>query len=76
MGRYQIVIDRDACIGAGNCVSIDPQNFSLPPGGDGKVHVAVAVIDDSRLALTMEAAKNCPTTAIHIVNMDTGQYLI
>jgi len=56
----RIEIDRDLCIGSGDCVATTPQVFALDD--DGKAIVIDA--DGASLDEIVEAARNCPVTAI------------
>jgi ferredoxin len=66
----KIVIDRQKCIGAANCVGIAPKTFQL----DKEKKVALldaGAHDDGTL---FEAAESCPTEAIRILD-DSGEQL-
>ena len=58
----KISIDRDACMGSGNCNYWAPAVFDLDDDG-----IAVVIGDpaghEERVSL---AAENCPTAAIHL----------
>jgi ferredoxin len=56
------VIDREACMGSGNCVYWAPDVFQLDEDGIAFVHGDVAG-NEEQVALAM---KNCPTTAIRL----------
>jgi ferredoxin len=66
----RVRVDRDLCIGLGNCVAVAPKVFSLD--GENK---AVAG-DPSRVTREnlLEAAESCPQNAI-IVEDDEGQQI-
>jgi ferredoxin len=56
------VVDRDACMGSGNCVFWAPDVFDLDDDG-----IAVVVGDPTgRDEEVRKAAANCPTSAIRI----------
>jgi len=58
----EIEIDRDTCIGSGNCTFAVPGVFGLDDEG-----VAVVVDPDAGDEATiMEAARNCPSKAIKV----------
>jgi ferredoxin len=58
------VIDRDACMGSGNCLFWAPSVFNLDDG------VAVACGDMvGRAEEVRKAAANCPTAAIHLAGI-------
>jgi ferredoxin len=66
----KIRVDREACIGVGNCVAFAPTVFELD-----KENKAV-VIDASSVDFNtlLEAAKSCPENAI-IIEDDEGNQL-
>ena len=66
MAKYKIEYDREGCIGAGVCVSLCPENWSM--SDDGKATVAKIVIDESELKKNKDAAEGCPVNVIHIVD--------
>jgi ferredoxin len=56
------VVDRDACMGSGNCVFWAPDVFDLDDDG-----IAVVVGDATgRDEEVRKAAANCPTSAIRV----------
>jgi len=83
--KYRIVFDRENCIGAAACAAVAPDYWTI--SDDGKADLAKGekkdenisqerIIDESELAVNMEAAKSCPVTVIHIIDLETGQRLI
>jgi ferredoxin len=61
--RIRVEVDRDLCIGSGDCVATEPDVFQLDD--DGKAFVIdpdAAATDD-----VVEAARNCPVTAIFVI---------
>lgn len=66
----KVRVDREACIGVGNCVAFAPAVFQLD-----KENKAV-VIDASSVDFNtlLEAAKSCPENAI-IIEDDEGNQL-
>ena len=58
----EVEIDRDACMGSGNCVFWAPEVFDLDDEGVAAVRGPVA----GHGAEVRSAAKNCPTSAIRI----------
>ncbi len=66
----KVKVDRDACIGVGNCVAFAPTVFQLD-----KENKAV-VLDASSVDLDtlIEAAKSCPENAI-IIEDDEGNQI-
>ena len=63
-------VDRDLCIGVGNCVAIAPTAFKLDEENKAVVLEPASVDDDALL----EAAESCPVQAI-IIEDDEGRQL-
>ncbi len=66
----KVKVDRDLCIGVGNCVAFAPSVFAL----DGERKAVVldpSAVDEATL---LEAAKSCPESAI-ILEDDEGHQL-
>jgi ferredoxin len=63
----KIEIDRDECIGCGNCTDIAPGVFELDDEGLSRV-VNPAGADESTIR---EAAESCPVDCIHLYD-DAG----
>jgi ferredoxin len=74
MGKYQIVFDRNACIGAGACIAMNSAVWEMQP--DGKVIPKMTEFDEAELKKNMGAAQVCPVNAIHLVEKETGKKLI
>ncbi|MBA7681993.1 Ferredoxin [subsurface metagenome] len=66
----QVRVDRDLCIGVGNCVAFAPTVFKLDEENKAVVLDPSSVDDDTLL----EAAESCPEQAI-IVEDDEGHQL-
>ncbi len=66
----KVRIDRDLCIGVGNCVAYAPTVFALDEENKAVV-LAPSSVDDETL---LEAAESCPENAI-IVEDDEGRQL-
>lgn len=66
----KVKVDRDLCIGVGNCVAFAPSVFELD------VESKAVVLDPSSVDefTLLEAAKSCPEQAI-IIEDDEGQQL-
>jgi ferredoxin len=69
--NLDVTVDRDACIGDGACCSDAPETFEMD---DEDKAVVKPDSTDSRDAI-LEAAQNCPTDAIIIVDKTTGKKL-
>jgi len=65
----KVRIDRDLCLGLGNCVAIAPTVFKLDK--ENKAVVLTPSVDDAKL---LEAAESCPENAI-IIEDDDGRQL-
>jgi ferredoxin len=64
---YKIKIDRDLCIGTGNCIDTAARTFELD---DDNICIIKDAIGDSDEDI-LEAAKVCPVTAILIFDEET-----
>ena len=68
--RLYIEVDRGLCIGSGDCVDTAPAVFELDD--DGKVRVLdpdAASVDE-----IVDAAANCPVTAIFVIGEEGDIY--
>ena len=66
--RVRIAVDRDRCIGSGNCVYWAPASFELDDEGlSVPSEPAPDALDKLRVA-----ADGCPTRAITVEVIDTG----
>jgi ferredoxin len=68
--RIVIEVDRDLCIGSGDCVDTAPAVFELDD--DGKARVIDP--DGTSVDEIVDAAANCPVTAIFVVGEDGDIY--
>ena len=66
----KIRVDRDLCIGVGNCIAFAPTVFALDEENKAIVLDPPSVDDDTLL----EAAESCPENAI-IIEDDEGHQL-
>jgi ferredoxin len=66
----KVRVDRDLCIGAGNCVAAAPTVFKLDKNNKAVVLEPESVDEDT----LMDAAESCPVDAI-IVEDDDGNQL-
>ena len=67
----KVTVDRELCIGAGNCVAIAPSVFQLDAEN-------IAVVNDEDGAtedMLWQAAEACPTNAITLEDGETGEIL-
>lgn len=67
--RYKIKIDRDLCIGAASCVALAMKTFAL----DGENKAVVLEGEGDVPDLIKLAAESCPTKAIMLENLETGE---
>lgn len=65
----KIVVDRDACIGAGPCVTLAPGTFELDSEGKAVVINTNGDVDKD----IIDAAMSCPVMAIKIYDLDGNQ---
>jgi ferredoxin len=68
--RIIIETDRDLCIGSGDCVDTAPAVFELDD--EGKVRVIDP--DGADVDVIVDAAANCPVTAIFVLGDDGDIY--
>lgn len=71
IGKYQIRIDRNLCIGAASCIAVSPNVFELDKE---KKAVFKKGGSDTPENLLM-AAQVCPTKAIFITDTETGKLI-
>ena len=57
----KIIVDKEACIGCGACVSICPASFGIK---DGKAFAKKASVP--KVTCEKDAAESCPVNAIKI----------
>ncbi len=67
-GKYRVKVIRSKCIGAASCVAIAPKVFAL----DEK-QLAYVISEDELDETKLLAAQSCPTAAIEIVDIETGE---
>jgi ferredoxin len=68
--RIRIEVDRALCIGSGDCVDTAPDVFQL----DDEDKAIVVDPDGADRDLVLEAAGNCPVTAIFVVGEEGDLY--
>jgi ferredoxin len=61
--RIHVEVDRALCIGSGDCVDTAPDVFQL----DGEDKAVVVDPDGADTDIVLEAAGNCPVTAIFVI---------
>ena len=67
--KWKIVIDRDLCIGAASCVALAMKTFAL----DAENKATVLDEDGDEAEAIKLAAESCPTKAIILENIETGE---
>jgi ferredoxin len=68
--RIRIVVDRGLCIGSGDCVESAPNVFEL----DSEDKARVIDPDGDPTDMVVDAAMNCPVTAIFVEGPDGPIY--
>lgn len=68
--RIHVQVDRALCIGSGDCVDTAPDVFQL----DAEDKAVVVDPDGAPTDEIIEAASNCPVTAIFVVGEDGDLY--
>jgi len=68
--RIHVEVDRGLCIGSGDCVDTAPDVFQL----DDEDKAVVVDPDSAPYDEVVEAAQNCPVTAISIAGEDGDIY--
>jgi ferredoxin len=69
VGKYQVKVIRNLCIGAASCVAVSPKTFQL----DGENKAVVQEASDDLPDNILMAAQSCPTKAIVIIDTETGK---
>jgi len=69
IGKYQIKVLRNLCIGAASCVAVSPNIFKLDDKNKAIVQEGGSDVPENILL----AAQSCPTKAIIIIDTETGQ---
>ena len=70
VNRIEITVDRALCIGSGDCVDTAPDVFQL----DDEDKAVVVDPDGAALDDVIEAARNCPVSAIFVAGEDGDLY--
>ncbi len=63
VGELEIIVDRDACIGASACIPPADKTFALDDEGKA---VILATADEDAEADIVDAARACPVLAIKV----------
>lgn len=70
VNRVEITVDRALCIGSGDCVDTAPDVFQL----DDEDKAVVVNPDGASVDDVIEAARNCPVSAIFVASEDGDLY--
>jgi ferredoxin len=70
VNRVEITVDRALCIGSGDCVDTAPDVFQL----DDEDKAVVVDPDGASVDDVIEAARNCPVSAIFVAGEDGDVY--
>jgi ferredoxin len=68
--RIQVTVDRGLCIGSGDCVDTAPDVFQL----DDEDKAVVVDPDGAPLDDVLQAASNCPVSAIFVIGEEGDLY--
>ncbi len=68
--RIRVEVDRGLCIGSADCVETAPDVFEL----DEEDKARVIDPDGADLEDVLEAARNCPVTAIFVIGEEGDLY--
>ena len=68
--RIRVEVDRGLCIGSGDCVDTAPDVFEL----DAEEKAVVIDPDGAAVDVVIEAAGNCPVTAILVFGEEGDLY--
>jgi ferredoxin len=69
--KLRVRVDHDVCVGNAMCVTIATKAFRL----DDNRQSEVADPDGDSVEKILEAAENCPVSAILVEDADTGEQL-
>lgn len=68
IGKYQIKIDRNLCIGAATCIAISPNVFELDTENKAIFKENATGTEENVLM----AAQSCPVKAVIVIDTTTG----
>lgn len=69
VGKYQVKVLRDVCIGAATCVAVSPNVFEMD--NEKKAVLKDGAVDSESNVLM--AAQACPVKAVVVIDTETGQ---
>lgn len=67
--KYQVKVINDKCIGAASCVAVAAMTFKLNDAKKADIIDQDGNPDTEKLL----AAQSCPTAAIEVINIETGE---
>lgn len=67
-GKYRVKVIRDKCISAGSCIAIAPSVFQFD-----EHNIATVISQDELDDIKLLAAQSCPTMAIIVEDLETGE---
>lgn len=67
--KYQVKVINDKCIGAASCVAVAAMTFSLNDANKADILDQDGNLDTEKLL----AAQSCPTSAIEVIDVATGE---
>jgi ferredoxin len=84
MGKYKIVFDRKACIGAAACVAAAPEFWKLQSDAKASIINGKKISKDreemefgeDKFERIKTSAEVCPVNCIHIIDLKTKEKII
>lgn len=67
--KYQVKVINEDCIGAASCVAIAQDTFKLNDENIAEVIDQDGNVDEEKLL----AAQSCPTAAVEVINVESGE---
>lgn len=67
--KYQVRVINDKCIGAASCVAVAAMTFRLNDANKADIIDQDGNVDTEKLL----AAQSCPTSAIEVIDVETGE---
>jgi len=69
--KYQVKVINEKCIGAASCIGVAGATFKLNDNNIADVIDQDGNVDEEKLL----AAQSCPTAAVEVINVGTGEVL-
>lgn len=67
-GKYRVTMIRSKCIAAASCIAIAPKVFAFD-----EENIATVISQDELDDIKLLAAQSCPTMAIVVQDIETGE---